>query len=101
MNDRNVTESDGLRMPLRVQKRIDKQEYTLPRFRPGDYLKIALFAGLPAASVWIRVSHCDEQHGLVFGTIDSDPSQELGKAFSRGRTLAASYSHVIAHQLSA
>lgn len=73
------------------------------RYGPGDYLKIELSSGSPhdAASLWLRVDHCDDRHGIVFGTIDSEPPQELGKRFRQGVKLAASYLQVREHRLKA
>ena len=63
------------------------------RYKYGDYLRVELplgIAGVPA-SVWITVDHCSEEHAIVFGTIESEPPQWLGKTLSLGAKLAVSY----------
>jgi len=68
----------------------------VPRFNLGDRLRIELCSGhaVTAVSVWICVDHCDDQREIVFGTVDSEPSQQLGRAFRCGAKLAASYRQV-------
>ena len=68
-----------------------------PRFRRGDYLKIAIVTET-VISLWICVDHCDEERAIVFGHIDSDVHPQMGKALRRGARLAASYSRVLEHQ---
>ena len=63
------------------------------RYKYGDYLRVELpfgTAGEPT-SIWISVDHCSEEHAIVFGTIESEPPQWLGKTLSLGATLAVSY----------
>jgi len=61
-------------------------------YRPGDLLLVRLSSetAKQPASVWIRVEHCDDQHRIVFGTVDGD-SPGLGKALNCGAKLAAGY----------
>jgi hypothetical protein len=40
------------------------------------------------------VDHCDDEHSIVFGTIDDDSSHRLGKALTTGSKLAASFHRV-------
>lgn len=62
-------------------------------YTKGDYVKIQLLPGIGdnQISVWIRVDHCDDQHGIVFGEIESEPPDECGPGLRRGAKLAASY----------
>jgi hypothetical protein len=63
--------------------------------RPGDLLRIQLYSGasMQDCSLWMRVDRCDDQHRIVYGTIDV-ASSGLGRALSRGAKLAASYNSV-------
>lgn len=64
-------------------------------YRPGDLLLVRLSSDTAKQppSVWIRVERCDEQHRIVFGTVDGD-SPGLGKALNCGAKLAAGYHQV-------
>ncbi len=48
--------------------------------------------------MWICVDHCDEQHALVFGTLDSDLPVQFGKTLRRGAKLAAGFWMIQEHQ---
>jgi hypothetical protein len=63
--------------------------------RPGDLLRVQLCTetARQSPSVWIRVERCDDEHRIVYGTID-DESAGLGRALGRGAKLAASYHQV-------
>jgi len=63
------------------------------RYKYGDYLRVELPFGIAgvSTSVWISVVHCSEEHAIVFGTIESEPPQWLGKTLRLGATLAVSY----------
>jgi len=49
-------------------------------------------------SIWMYVDHCDDKHAIVFGTIDSEPSEWLGDAVRSGEKLAVSYRQVREHR---
>jgi hypothetical protein len=68
----------------------------VPKYNLGDRLRIELSSGnaVTVVSVWIRVDRCDNRREIVFGTIDVEPSQELGRSFRCGSKLAASYRQV-------
>jgi hypothetical protein len=70
-----------------------------PTYQQGDYLRIELsqVAGR-SMSIWMYVDHCDDQHAIVFGTIDIEPSEWLGSAFRSGAKLAVSYRQVREHR---
>ena len=72
-----------------------RPRYSLPKYGPGDYVRIEIIlGGEEAASVWMCVDHCDDEHSIVFGTIDDAGSHRLGKAFTTGSKLAASFHRV-------
>lgn len=70
--------------------------HAVPAYNQGDHVRVELLSGNAGAtvSVWIRVEHCDDQHAIVFGTIDGEIPQGIGNALRRGATLAASYRQV-------
>jgi hypothetical protein len=70
--------------------------HKFPRYNLGDRLRVDLSSETvdSGVSVWICVDHCDDDHEIVFGTIDSDLSQQFGKALRRGAKLAAIYRQV-------
>lgn len=63
------------------------------RYQYGDYLRVELPFGIVGVPTSVRISvvHCSEKHAIVFGTIESEPPQWLGKTLSLGATLAVSY----------
>jgi hypothetical protein len=73
-----------------------------PKYQQGDYLRIELLSEVAgrSMSIWMYVDHCDDQHAIVFGTIDSEPSEWLGSAFRSGAKLAVSYRQVREHRQS-
>ena len=79
--------------PKSVKQRKDGGGVTIGR--PGDLLRIQLYSETAkrCPSVWMRVERCDDEHRIVYGTID-DESAGLGKALGRGAKLAASYHQV-------
>jgi hypothetical protein len=81
----------------RQNKRESRKSASIPRavarYNYGDYLRVELPLGTAEepTSIWISVDHCSEEHAIVFGTIESEPPQWLGKTLSLGATLAVSY----------
>jgi hypothetical protein len=75
---------------------------SMPKYKQGDYLRIELLSESTDGpmSVWMCVDHCDDEHAIVFGTIDTESSEWLGKTLTRGARLAASYRQVREHHLS-
>ena len=71
-----------------------------PRYQHGDYLRVELLSGVAdsSMSIWMYVDHCDDKHAIVFGTIDSEPSEWLGEAVRSGEKLAVSYRQVREHR---
>ncbi len=66
------------------------------KYSVGDYLRINIPSATTgtATSVWIRVERCDDEHGLVFGSIEAYSPVLPSKALSIGSKLGASYRHV-------
>src|SRR5438046_2309409 len=49
----------------------------------GEYVRIEISSGsVGPVSVWVRVEHSDDQHRLVYGTVDDQTSNRWGRAFS-------------------
>jgi hypothetical protein len=73
-----------------------------PRYQHGDYLLVELLSGSTGSSmpVWMYVDHCDDKHAIVFGTIDSEPSEWVGSPLTRGAKVAVSYRQVREHRQS-
>jgi hypothetical protein len=71
-----------------------------PRYQKGDYLRVELLSGVAdsSVSIWLYVDHCDDRHAIVFGTIDSEPSEWLGNTLRSGAKLAVSYRVVREHR---
>jgi hypothetical protein len=61
-------------------------------YRTGDLLRVRLSSDTAkhSPSVWLRVERSDDQHQIVYGTIDGG-SAGLGKALSCGAKLAVAY----------
>ena len=72
----------------------------MPRYKRRDYLRVELLSETTDGpmSVWMYVDHCDDEHSIVFGTIDSEPSEQFGSTLKRGAKLAASYRQVREHR---
>ena len=71
------------------------------RYNQGDYLRVELpSATTDRMSVWIVAHHCDDKHGIVFGTVDRQLNfpERFGRLFSPGAKLAASYFQVREHR---
>ena len=72
-----------------------RPRYSLPKYGPGDYVRIKIMGADEAPSVWMCVDRCDDVHSIVFGTIDDDNSHRLGKALTTGSKLAASFHRIL------
>jgi hypothetical protein len=72
----------------------------MPKYQKGDYLRVELLSGVAdsSVSIWLYVDHCDDRHAIVFGTIDSEPSEWLGNTLRSGAKLAVSYRVVREHR---
>jgi hypothetical protein len=69
-------------------------------YKAGDYVKVEF----PDEStgigewMWLRVSRCDEQRELVFGTLDSEPLNDYVGEIALGSELAVSFSRIREHR---
>ena len=64
------------------------------RFGYGEYVRVEVCAATElhkAMFVWMRVEQCDDRHGIVYGVVENQDSNKIGKALSSGARLAASY----------
>jgi hypothetical protein len=60
-----------------------------------EYVKVEVLSGVAhPISVWIRVEHCDDKCGIVYGVVDDEQAPDLGKALKSGARLAAGYRQV-------
>jgi len=69
------------------------------RYDRGDYIKVDFESevqGLPEEWLWVRVHHCDDEHQIVFGTLDK-PVMNL-EDLQLGEEVAVSYSKVREHR---
>jgi hypothetical protein len=48
--------------------------------------------------MWVRVSRCDDQKQLVYGTLDSEPLNDYDGQISLGSELVVSYSQIREHR---
>ena len=66
----------------------------MAKFLYGEYVRVEVLAATRLHKpmfVWMRVEHCDDRHGIVYGVVDDQGSDELGRALASGAKLAASY----------
>ena len=74
----------------------------MPKYQKGDYLRVELLSGVPGSSmsIWIYVDHCDDKHAIVFGTVDTEPSDWFGNSLKSGTKVAVAYGQVREHRQS-
>ena len=72
----------------------------VPKYQQGDYVKVEFPDETTGIGewMWVRVDHCDDEKGLVFGTLDNEPLNEYGKNVKLGSQLAISYSRIMEHK---
>lgn len=69
-------------------------------YAPGDYVKVEF----PDEStgigewMWVRVSRCDEEKQIVFGTLDNEPMNDYEGTVGLGSELAVSFSQIREHR---
>ena len=70
------------------------------KYQQGDYLRVELLSEVAgrSISIWMYVDHCDDKHAIIFGTIDSEPSEWLGSTLRSGAKLAVSYRQIREHR---
>jgi len=66
----------------------------MSKYKKGDHVKIEVTDGQSSESewVWLLVDHCDDEQGLVFGELDSEPVVAVD--MKRGQPLAVSYEQI-------
>jgi hypothetical protein len=71
-----------------------------PTYESGDFVKVEFpgDAGMPSEWMWVRVSRCDEQKKIVFGTLDNEPLNDYDGKVGLGSELAVSFSRVREHR---
>ena len=67
----------------------------MSKYEPGDYVKVEFEGenGLPGEWMWVRVERCDEEHRIVFGTLDNAQVVNVA-SLHLGQELAVSYDKV-------
>ena len=70
------------------------------QYEAGDYIKVEFAgeAGMPGEWMWVRVSRCDEQKQVVFGTLDNEPLNDYRGEVALGSEVAVSYSQIREHR---
>jgi hypothetical protein len=76
------------------------QPVSVAIYERGDYVKVEFAGepGMPGEWIWVRVSRCDEQTRLVFGTLDNEPLNDYDGKVGLGSELAVSYSQIREHR---
>jgi hypothetical protein len=71
----------------------------MPRYEPGDYVKVEFKDENTGDSewMWVKVSSCDERNNLLFGILDSQPVVHSAK-LRLGQQLAISLDNVRDHK---
>ena len=72
----------------------------MPTYEHGDYVKFEFAgeAGMPSEWMWVKVIRCDDQKGLVFGTLDNEPLNDYGGRLTVGSELAVAYAQIREHR---
>lgn len=76
------------------------QPASAPTYQHGDYVKVEFAgeAGMPGEWMWVRVSRCDDEKQMVFGTLDSEPLNDYRGKIALGSELAISFSQIREHR---
>jgi hypothetical protein len=74
-------------------------ENIVPKYEPGDYVKVEFRNDLSGESewMWVRVESCDENTEIVFGQLDSVPILDHGGKLRLGSQLAVSFKNIREH----
>jgi hypothetical protein len=69
-------------------------------YAPGDYLKVEFANEATGVGewMWVRVSRCDDERQLVFGTLDSELLNDHDGQVALGSELAVSFSQIREHR---
>jgi len=67
-------------------------------YKAGDHVKVEFRrdGSQETEWMWIQVDHCDDEQGLIFGRLDSEPVVNTGLRV--GQELAVSYDKVREHR---
>lgn len=79
---------------------INIEEATLAQYERGDYVKVEFPDEATGVSewMWIRVSGCDDEKELVFGTLDNEPIGDYAGRIELGSELVVSFAQVREHR---
>jgi hypothetical protein len=96
------TSSHGRQKATRASAKGTLATNAMPKYHKGDYLRVELLSGVAGGSVsiWMYVEHADDEHALVFGTIDTEPAEWLGNSLRSGTKVAVEYRQVREHRQS-
>jgi hypothetical protein len=96
------TRSHGRQKSTGVSDKGSLVTKAISKYRKGDYLRVELFSGVAGSSmsIWMYVDHCDDKHAIIFGTIDTGPSDWLGNSLRSGTKVAVGYRQVREHRQS-
>ena len=69
-------------------------------YNVGDYVKMEFLDKATGIGewMWLRVSRCDDDRQLVFGTLDSEPLNDYDGKVALGSELAVSFSKIREHK---
>jgi hypothetical protein len=68
-------------------------------YNRGDYVKVEFQDNVTGIGewMWVRVSRCDDEKRIVFGTLDSEPLHDYDGQMGLGSELAVSFSQIREH----
>ena len=101
--DRKIVVTKPGEFPQDVAAKYDRSAATepiRPTFAPGDYVKVEFPDEARGIGewMWIRVTRCDDERKLVFGTLDSEPVNDYGGRIALGAELVVSFSQIRQHR---
>ena len=69
-------------------------------YKSGDYVKVEFSDESSGIGewMWLRVSRCDDEKQLVFGTLDNEPLNDYDGQIGLGAELAVSFSQIREHR---
>ncbi len=72
----------------------------MPRYAPGDYVKIELPDETTGIGewMWVCVERCDDEERLVFGRLDNAPLNEYAGKLKLASEMAIRYDQVREHK---
>ena len=96
------THSHGRQKTTEVSDKAALGTNAIPKYKKGNYLRMELLSEVVGSSmsIWMYVDHCDDKHAIVFGTIDTEPSDWWGNSLRTGTKVAVEYHQVREHRQS-